>query len=106
MAADARPDRATTGEPSAGFVRNPASIDLKTLSQAAPGQSAQVGSAFRAGYGPGSVDSGPSGSATPQGGPAVDLSRTNELLQQLIDAVRKPRGGSLPPGGASVYPER
>ena len=104
--AGVRSDRATTGGPSPEFVRNPASSDLRAMSQAGPGQSAQVGSALRAGYGQSTVDPGPDGSASPQGGPAVDLSRTNELLQQLIDAVRKPRGGSLPLGGASIYPER
>jgi hypothetical protein len=43
---------------------------------------------------------------SPQDGVSIDLSKTNELLQQLIDAVRKQRGSSLPIGGPSVYPDR
>ncbi len=43
------------------------------------------------------------------GGSAMDLSKTNELLQQIVDAVRKQQGGSgtpLPASGPSVYAER
>ncbi len=50
----------------------------------------------------GAASSQPSAS----GGAAVDLSRTNELLQQLLDAVRRQRVGSLPAGGPSVYADR
>jgi hypothetical protein len=45
-----------------------------------------------------------SGSSASTG--SLDLSKTNELLQQLLDAVRKQRGASLPPGGLPVYPDR
>ncbi len=42
-------------------------------------------------------------------GGATDLSKTNELLQQIVDAVRKQQSGGgtpLPAGGPSVYAER
>ena len=56
------------------------------------------------GMGPGEPSFG--GAAMPQGGGTLDLSRTNELLRQLLDAVKKQRDASLPVGGQSVYPGR
>jgi hypothetical protein len=44
--------------------------------------------------------------AIPPGGGTLDLSKTNELLRQLVDAVKKQRDASLPVGGQSVYPDR
>ena len=49
------------------------------------------------------------GGAGASGGAGLDLSRTNDLLQQLLDAVRKPATGggtSLPTGGPSVSADR
>ena len=101
---DRRPSHA---EVSMSFVRNPLSSGFRSDSLS--------GSTFS---GPGDSTSNPggfgrsldnpasAGSTTPQGGASGDLSRTNELLQQLIDAVRKQRGPSLPPGGPSVYSDR
>ena len=89
------------------FVRNPLSTGFRDLSPSGPGPRDQGGPApDRGGIGSDSVDAAPGGSASPPGGSTVDLSRTNELLQQLIDAVRKQRGSSLPPGGPPVYPDR
>jgi hypothetical protein len=46
------------------------------------------------------------GSAMPQGGGTIDLTKTNELLRQLVDLVKQRRDASLPVGGQSVYPGR
>ena len=48
----------------------------------------------------------PGGASMPQGGGTVDLSKTNELLRQLVDVVKKQGDVSLPVGGQSVYPVR
>jgi len=50
--------------------------------------------------------SGSSGSAAPPVGGPIDLSKTNELLQQLLEAVRGQRETTLPAGGSSVYSGR
>jgi hypothetical protein len=38
--------------------------------------------------------------------PGIDMARTNELLQQLVDEVRRGRSGALPPGARPVIAER
>ena len=43
---------------------------------------------------------------TGRGDPAVDLSRTNQLLQQLLDEVRRGRQGLSAAGNRRVTPER
>jgi hypothetical protein len=91
------------GEASMSFVRNPLSSGLADFSMSGPALPDQGGSASDQG-GLGNPASG--GSTSPPVGNSGDLSRTNELLQQLIDAVRKQRGSSLPTGGPSVYPDR
>jgi hypothetical protein len=40
--------------------------------------------------------------ADPAEGPSLELSKTNELLQQLLDEVRKGRQSFLPPGGRNA----
>jgi len=49
---------------------------------------------------------GSSGSTPSQAGGAIDLSKTNELLQQILEAVRRQRDPALPAGGSSVYAGR
>ncbi len=105
--ADHQSGSSVHAEPSMSFVRNPLSSELKDFSLSGPALPGQGGSASDQGgigKGPGEPASG--GATSPQGEASGDLSRTNELLQQLIDAVRKQRGSSLPPGGPSVYPDR
>ena len=58
------------------------------------------------GTGMGSGEPSLGGAAMPQGGGTIDLSKTNELLRQLVDAVKKQGDASLPVGGQSVYPGR
>ena len=43
------------------------------------------------------------GGASARGVESADLSKTNELLQQLLDAVRSQRDSALPVGGPAVY---
>ncbi len=88
-------------------VRGPLTAGLRDLSMASP----DFPGARRAEAVPGGIGSAPAGAgfgetSGPQGGASIDLSKTNELLQQLVDAVRKQRGGPLPAGGPSVYPDR
>ena len=107
IAVDHGPRTASHAEPSATVVRNPLSADLKNLSLAgSPSSEASGLSPGRGGTGRESVDDSFGQATSSQGGTAVDLSKTNELLQQLIDAVRKQRGSSLPIGGPPAYPER
>jgi hypothetical protein len=102
-----RTDSARSLDSSASSVRNPLSADLRNFSMAnlaGPdngGTASGLGDAGASQAEP-SVGSSPSMS---EGG-AIDLSRTNELLQQLVDAVRKQRSSSLPVGGPSVYSDR
>lgn len=94
-------------EPSMSLVRNPLSSEFRDFSLSGPTAPVQGGPVpDQGGMGRGPVDLTSGASSSPQGGTSIDLSRTNELLQQLIDAVRKQRGSSLPPGGPSVYPDR
>ena len=89
------------------MVRNPLSADPGRFAMAGPAPASQNGPAsIRSGIGAGPVDPASGSLGSPQGGTTVDLTRTNELLQQLLDAVRKQRSSSLPSGGRSVYPER
>jgi hypothetical protein len=88
-------------------VRNPRSDDLRNDSWSMSGGS-DKGSVD---LGSGSLESGPteasSGfSASASEGGSIDLSKTNELLQQLVDAVRKQQSSSLPIGGPLVYADR
>ena len=93
---------ATSVSPSMGFVRNPMASDMRGLSSSGPAGPASG----HGGMGQGAADFAGGGSPSSQSGNSVDLSKTNELLQQLIDAVRKQSDSSLPAGGRSVYPER
>ncbi len=89
------------------MVRNPLSADPGRFALAGPTPSSQDGPAsIQRGIGASQADPAPGSSGSSQGGFSADLTRTNELLQQLIDVVRKQRGSSLPSGGPSVYPER
>ena len=96
-------DSSSPAGPSMNLVRNPLSTDLMN--------SAMAGSST-GGQGPASSNPGGLAQATPGGSPSLqdqgpgDLSKTNELLQQLLDAVRKQRGSSLPAGGPAVYSDR
>ncbi len=90
-------------------VRNFRSDDLKKLALASPSPTRGGGAPSDSGQGgPASPDRGfdAAASSQAQGAGAVDLSRTNELLQQLIDAVRRQGGPSMPAGGPAVYPGR
>jgi len=105
--ADQQSSSSIHGEASMNFVRNPLSTDVTDYSLSGPefpGQGGTTSDQGGMGHVSGNLASG--GATAPQGGTSGDLSRTNELLQQLIDAVRKQRGSSLPPGGPSVYPDR
>jgi hypothetical protein len=68
---------------------------------------------------PGPADAGPTAGSAPldpgraevadfgrAGLPPPDLTRTNELLQQLLDEVRRGRPTTLPAGARSIRPER
>lgn len=104
---DRSSDSSVHGGPTMHFVRNPLSSGFRDHSLSGPSLPEQGGSASDQGWSEASSsDLAPGQSTPPQGGGSVDLSRTNELLQQLIDAVRKQRGSSLPSGGPSVYPDR
>ena len=50
----------------------------------------------------GAMGAGPQG----HGDPAVDMTRTNQLLQQLLDEMKKGRRGFLPAGTREVSPGR
>jgi hypothetical protein len=109
--ADSPSRSSNPAESSMTFVRNPLSSGLRNFAISGPtlpGQGDSTSDPGGIGKGPGDPASGgpTTASASPQAGGSGDLSRTNELLQQLIDAVRKQRGSSLPPGGPSVYPDR
>ena len=66
--------------------------------------------------GPAPVEAGPSVGGGPagipgvvpqdQGGATVDLTRTNQLLQQLLEEMKKGRRNFLPPGAREVDPGR
>ena len=89
------------------FVRNPLSSELRSLSLASSAPTGETSrSSDRDGKGRGSLEDSFGQAASSQGAASIDLSKTNELLQQLIDAVRKQRGSSLPVGGPSVYSDR
>jgi hypothetical protein len=88
-------------------VRNPLSEDLRNFSMANLSGTESGGLASSLGasdHGEAEASVGQSPSIS-EGG-SVDLTRTNDLLQQLIDAVRKQRGATVPVGGSSVYPDR
>jgi hypothetical protein len=88
-------------------VRNPLSEDLRNFSMVnlSGSESGDPASSLGASdHGKAEASAGQSPSMS-EGG-AVDLTRTNDLLQQLIDAVRKQRSSSVPVGGSSVYPDR
>jgi hypothetical protein len=95
-------------ESSASLIRNPRSDVYRNFStdniagsgEGIGGSIAEVPSVGEAG-----VADGLAAGSTSEGG-TIDLSRTNELLQQLVDAVRKQRGLPLPVGGPAVYPDR
>jgi hypothetical protein len=94
-------------EPSTNFVRNPLSADLRNSSMASSSPT-EEGTSLP-GHGGSGRNSGEdlfgATSASQEGG-SLDLSKTNELLQQLVDAVSKQSGSCLPIGGPSVYPDR
>ena len=105
--ADQQPNSSVQAGPSMSFVRNPLSREFKDFSMSGPAPTGQGGaSSDRGGIGQEPGEAAPNGSISPDGGMSGDFSRTNELLQQLIDAVRRQRGSSLPPGGPPVYPDR
>jgi hypothetical protein len=94
-------------EPGRVFVRNPLSSELRDFSMASPTPAGKGDSSSDGGdAGESRLDRAAGGSSSPQAETSGDLSKTNELLGQLIDAFRKQRGSSLPPGGPSVYPDR
>jgi len=88
---------------------------LSSLAIASPGATDGPGMGHGAGFqfatdggssGFGSVDSAANGGG---GGAVMDLSKTNDLLQQLLDAVRQRKSGSnmlLPSGSSAVYAGR
>jgi hypothetical protein len=90
------------------FVRNPRSADMRNfamMSSSAGPETGKSGLDLGAlGIGPAEVSGGVSSSGSEAG--AGDLSKTNELLQELVDAVRKQRSSSLPVGGPLVYADR
>ncbi len=108
FAFDAEPASAPGREATPTAIRAPRSDDLRNLAMASPGPSrAGGGSADPGPGGPAGIDREFGAAASAAGGGAsVDLSRTNDLLQQLLDAVRRSGGPSMPPGGPSVYPGR
>jgi hypothetical protein len=79
---------------------------LSVAPQDFPGTGGMGAGLDATGAGVGSAQPSFGGSAMPQGGGTIDLSKTNELLRQLVDAVKQQRDGSLPVGGQSVYPGR
>jgi len=94
-------------QPLMTFVRNPLSSGFADFSESSQGSPAPGESApGQAGFGQGAGFSSTGGASSPQAGTSTDLSRTNELLQQLLDAVRKQQVSYLPSGGPSVYPDR
>ncbi len=112
LAPVARGDAKAAPETQPAAIRAPISVGPRGLSAADSGPTGGGGMAT----GPG--QSGPGGDAAgvgafgssastpaPAGVPA-DLSKTNELLQQLLDAVRRQRDSALPAGGSSIYPGR
>ena len=92
-------------------VRASLALGPRDLSGISPGSSGDPGGAssgfggpgFGLGFGPGGDASG-SPHSQPEGG--MDLSKTNELLEQLLEAVRSRRDAALPGGGPSVYSGR
>lgn len=54
-------------------------------------------------WGPGGASSLGAAESSPGLG---DLSKTNDLLQQLLDAFRRQRGAPLPPSGGSIVADR
>jgi hypothetical protein len=94
-------------EPSTKVVRNPLSADLKNSSMA--GSAPTEEGASLPGHGGSGRNSGEDlfgATSASHEGASLDLSKTNELLQQLVDAVSKQSGSCLPIGGPSVYPDR
>jgi hypothetical protein len=93
--------------PSAISVRNPLSSDLRNISLASSALTEGTRNlSDHGGKRRGFLDDSSDRTTSPRDGTSIDLSKTNELLQQLIDAVRKQRDSSLPIGGPSVYPGR
>ncbi len=90
-------------------VQSPRLDELRGLALASPDPTRAGGASGEPGKGgPASPDRGfdAAASSQSQGGAPIDLSRTNELLQQLIDAVRRQGGPSMPSGGPAAYPGR
>jgi hypothetical protein len=109
LAAGARTTLAARAEGSSIAVRNPFGSGLShssTAPQDFPGTGARGAGLEATGTGVGSGEPSFGGAATSQGGQTIDLSKTNELLRQLLDAAKKQRDASLPVGGQSVYPGR
>ena len=105
--ADLPHNSARHADSSMSFIRNPLSADLRNFSMASPVLPERNGGpSDHGGMGISSNQNAFGAAATQQGGSSIDLSKTNELLQQLVDAVRKQRASSLPVGGPSFYPDR
>ena len=104
---DHETDSSNQAEPSTNLVRNPLSAELRNFSLANPappengsalaGQDGMKSSAGETAFG--AMSWSPEGSS-------IDLSKTNELLQQLLDAVRKQSSSFLPISGPSAYLNR
>ncbi len=94
-------------EPSTNFVRNPLSADLRnsSIASSAPTEGG-TSPAGQGGLGRNSGEDLFGATSASHDGASLDLSKTNELLQQLVDAVRMQSGSCLPNGGPSVYPDR
>jgi hypothetical protein len=104
---DSRTDSTAHAEPSMNFVRSPLSADLRNHSMASP--SLPEGGAppdGQGGSGRSPAEDRFDTTSSSHEGASIDLSKTNELLQQLVDAVRNQGGSFLPTGSPSVYPGR
>jgi hypothetical protein len=109
LAAGAGTIPATRAEGSSVAVRNPLASGMghfSTAPQDLPGPGAQGAGLEATGAGAGSGSTSFGGASMSQRGESTDLSKTNDLLRQLVDAVKKQRDASLPVGGQSVYPGR
>lgn len=91
-------------KPSMNLVRNPLSSELRNFSMANSAPPENLTSPVGQGGMRRSAGEDVSGAMpSSQEGSSMDLSKTNELLRQLVDAVRKQSGTSLPIAGPSVY---
>ena len=92
---------------SQNLVRNPLSPEFRSFSMANPAPHETMAAAGDEGSTQrGARDEGFGAVLAAQDSSSLDLSKTNELLQQLVDVVRKQASSSLPISGPSMYPDR